>query len=874
MSDSALGLTPVWRDADVLVVGASSRAVEAALALHRKGRRVLAVSDLSYFGEETAGTLSCLPLDPAAVKRSLEEALLRAGVPFLYLVRPVSLLRDEGGGVAGVLLAARSSLLAVTCRAIVDATRHGGVAVLAGARRVLRRDLPARVGWTVLSNGPPPGWEGHARERLPPLRRGETTYGVWRLEMERTSDPLAREHLARAALQASNLLLTADLLEEGPEFESSPLPGVFLPDDLEGAAAAGARRPKPVVPTRGDFRFAPTFLRSSVGSIEACPENLPLLGKFDVVVAGGGTAGAPAGIAAAREGAKTLVLEVQHGLGGVGTLGLVSCYWFGNKVGFTAELDEAVMRLDPDSRNKKGGQWSPAAKSAVYHHLLRDAGGMAWLGSYAFGVRMEGDRVNGLLVSTPLGAGLVEAGCVVDATGNADVAAAAGAPCRVIGAGHVATQGSGLSPRVHPGVRHQNSDHTFVDETDPEGITHAFVYARAKYPNDFDTSPLVDTRERRQILAELDVSPLDILAGRTFPDTVFTARSNFDTHGFIVHPVFMVAVPDHQPLNAHVPFRCMLPRGVEGVLVTGLGMGAHRDALPVIRMQADVQNQGFAAGLAAATSAKERRRLRDLDLRALQRRLVALGSLAPEVPTQGDSFPVSPRAIEEAARGNLATPMNAALLFAHPELARPLLLAVLRDDPSRRLDAALILGLMGCAEAGPVLAGEVTSQGWDEGWNYRGMGQFGASMSRLDAMILALARTGDPSGAGVIEEKVRQLDEKAAFSHCRVVGIAAALLRDRRLAAALARLLKRPGMQGHAEVDSLAVRLKANGDPCETEARNLSLRELYLARGLYLAGDADGLGRTILEIYARDLRGHYARHARAVLASEPFEEMS
>ena len=65
---------------------------------------------------------------------------------------------------------------------------------------------------------------------------------------------------------------------------------------------------------------------------------MPVLGQYDVVVIGGGTGGAPAGIGAARQGAKTLVVEYLHGLGGVGTLGAISSYYWGNRVGFTATV--------------------------------------------------------------------------------------------------------------------------------------------------------------------------------------------------------------------------------------------------------------------------------------------------------------------------------------------------------------------------------------------------------------------------------------------------------------------------------------------------------------------------------------------------------
>ena len=61
--------------------------------------------------------------------------------------------------------------------------------------------------------------------------------------------------------------------------------------------------------------------------------------------------------------------------------------------------------------------------------------------------------------------------------------------------------------------------------------------------------------------------------------------------------------------------RC-LPRGLDGILVTGLGVSAHRDAMPVIRMQADVQNQGYACGHAAAMVAKSTATIRNVDLKA------------------------------------------------------------------------------------------------------------------------------------------------------------------------------------------------------------------------------------------------------------------
>lgn len=942
---------PIFRNAEVLIVGSSLAAVAAALEIRQTGQSVLLVSDLSYMGSDLAGHLKLwpgdwvtsepvlqrifsdsgeLPVRPGVIKRVLEEELLKAGVEFLFQSRPVALLRDEAGHMGGVLLATRTSLLGVTCRSLVDASEGGLLAHLADVPLQKRHGTTSVTEWTVLGRGKPDSWPGSLEELKPSFvqnqAEGETTYRAFRLGVDSSvlgEDPRAAEHIARSMLVDESVLITADLLVRpgismrdvsgGPvasvtQLESDhlqPFPGLWLlntllPVSAEGlealfdpaqsmafgrrvgqAIAAQSTRPassEDLLPASngnevGDFRFAPAFLRKSQGSLTFPLWGFPLMGDYDVVVSGGGTGGAPAGIAAARSGASTLVLEMQHGLGGVGTLGLISSYWFGNRTGFTAELDREVSRYDSWSRSNDGSGWSTEVKSRVYHRLLQDAGGTAWIGTFVFGVQMEGDKITGLLVSTPYGCGLVRTGAVVDATGDSDVAAAAGAPCRQIGAEHLAVQGSGLSPRVHPGAQYQNSDHTFIDDTDPIGVTSAYVQARAKYPAAFDTASILNTRERRQIIGEAEISPLDILAGRTFPDTVYIARSNFDTHGFTVHPVFMLGTPDHEPMRAQVPYRCLLPKQIDGVLVTGLGMSAHRDALPLLRMQADVQNQGYAAGLAAAESARTNVAPRHLDIRALQYKLVEKGILEPANLDHEDSFPMSSSALQEAVEGDWENLVNLAVLLAHPEETREPLRRILNEDPDlrKRADAARILGMMGDDTAAPVLQDIIKVSPWDEGWNFRGMGQFGASMSRLDTVILALGRTGDSTGADVVESKIHDLNEQASFSHCRAVALAAALLPDARLAQAIEGLLGKPGLRGHALTELETLQAQATSDPNETDPRNLSLREIYLAMGLYLAGDPNGVGREILESYTLDLRGHLARYAKALLAQNDRE---
>jgi hypothetical protein len=936
----------VWRDLDLLVVGSTTAAVSAALAAAAAGRRVGLVCDEMYLGRDLAGafhlwggdagvadpliaaafaTAGSDPARPAALKRALEQALVAAGIPFMFGVRPIGLMRSESGGIRGAVIAARTALFAVTCRGIIDATPRGLVARMAGVPLTARAEpeLPAR--WRILAERAPAAWPGECRPLLPDLVQtlsdGPRSFCGFELSHAVPGrDPRASDHLMRALLVDESVWATADALIEEPReiltgqtvvsgpdaladsaFQAGsslwvangllPLAGGALggvPGILAGlgrrvgaiaaetVAATGGAVPGAYDLATGDGRasgsmFIDAFLRDDGGTVEVRGWKFPEWDGVDVLVAGGGTGGAPAAIAAARAGARTLCIEPGHGFGGVGTLGLISSYWFGNKVGFTAELNALVSEFDALSRSKKGNMWHPGVKSGLYHRLLRDAGGAGWLGSFVCGIRMDGSRPEAALVSTPFGCGLVPARCMIDATGNADLAAAAGASCRVMDARHAAVQGTGISPRVYPAVLHQNSDHTFVDENDPEGITAAHVQVRAKYPDNFDTMPFVNSRERRQIHGDLEVSPLDILAERRFPDTVFTASSNFDTHGFIVHPVFMVVPPDHKPLRADVPLRCMLARGIEGLLVTGLGMSAHRDALPVIRMQADVQNQGYAAGLLAAQVARTGESLRAVDVKIFQQQLVARGILSTETANDTDSFPLPDTDVAAAIAGDLANVKEVAILFAHAEAAREGLMRVMRDatDPARRENAALILGLMGIPEAAPHLAELLAARGWDEGWNYRGMGQFGESMSRVDALIVALGRCGAPADAAPLVRLCRALDADPAFSHCRALALAAAALRDPGLTRALAELSHRSGIAGHALTTLSEILTDTDDSTVSTRARNLSLRELYIARGLFASGDPGGRGRGMLERYARDLRGHFARHAQAVLEAGP-----
>ncbi len=331
--------------------------------------------------------------------------------------------------------------------------------------------------------------------------------------------------------------------------------------------------------------------------------------------------------------------------------------------------------------------------------------------------------------------------------------------------------------------------------------------------------------------------------------------------------MFTIKPPDREEMFVNVPYRCLLPKDLDGILVTGLGVSAHRDAMPVIRMQADIQNQGYAAGVAAAMAAESGKNVRDIDLKALQKHLVAKGNLPERVLTDEDSFPLPKERIAEAVDRVVNDFDGLDVILAQPEDAVPLLSRAYRraEKEESKIVYAHILGMLGNPIGADTLATAVRSRTWDKGWDFTGMGQFGPCMSELDSLIIALGRTRDIRALDPILGKVAQIDVDSAFSHCRAVAMALETVEHPDAAKPLARLLGKPGIQGHAFTDIKDARQRTPDNPVDTKTRNNSLRELILARALYRCGDYEGLGEKILRQYAHDLRAHYARHAGAVL---------
>jgi hypothetical protein len=874
-----------------------------------------------------------MPPRPMHVKKTLDDALLAAGVQYLYSCFPTDVLRDAQGNLCGIVMANRAGRQAVIAKTVIDATQRAVVARLAGAKF---RPYPAgkqTMKFVVIGGAVQAGTDMSGRIAATPFQgaypnAAKTSSGEFQVieytlqtlmpadndsawaaaeqaarsktyhpEQQFTADALyqvppdpmhAREpdagpwrgaqHVPLESLRPADVARMyvlggcADISRESAEHLLQPGSLIALGTRVGKAAAEEARNlPAPSGPRLPGSSTAQPAAQGEVREILAgvrpghpqptIPQDaraLPVLGRYDVVVIGGGTSGAPAGISAARQGAKTLLVEHLHGLGGVGTMGAIASYYWGNRVGFTATVPG-------------GSKWVIEQKMQWWREELLKAGAEIWFGSIGCGAFVESGRVCGVVVATPRGRGLVLAKAVIDTTGSADVAAAAGAECIYTDQNEFAMQGTGLPPR-NLGAAGANTDYTITDETDLVDVWQLFVYAKDKYPKAFDQGKLIDTRERRRIVGDYTLTILDEINTRTWPDTIAVSYSNFDTHGYTIDPYLLLEHPERRGIYVNIPLRCCVPRGLEGILVGGLGISAHRDAIPLVRMQADLQNLGYAEGVVAAMTARAGTLVRHIDVHAVQQHLVEIGNLPERVLSDADSYPLPAEAIAKAVEQVQDDFHGAAVILAQPEQALPLLReAYSRSTGKAKLTYAQVLGVMGDPAGVDTLIEAVRGfSQWDAGWNYHSMGQFGRALSPLDDLIVAIGRTHDRRGVPVILEKLSLLSEEDAFSHFRAVALALETIADPAAAKPLAELLAKPGIAGYVQgsIDIARQRSVPDGTNNAVQTRRESLRELMLARALFRCGDYQGAGEKILRQYVEDLRGHLSRHAQAVLSAK------
>lgn len=246
-----------------------------------------------------------------------------------------------------------------------------------------------------------------------------------------------------------------------------------------------------------------------------------------------------------------------------------------------------------------------------------------------------------------------------------------------------------------------------------------------------------------------------------------------------------------------------------------------------------------------------------------------MGNLPPRVLTDKEFKGFSNSEMKKATVNVTDNYKGLEVLLTNPERCLELINKQFSQAtmPQEKTILASILCILGDKRGAAILTDAVRQYAaWDEGWHYTGMGQFGMCLSRLDALITALGNTKESSALTAILEKAKLLEPEDYFSHFRAIAMATEATGSKEAVPVLASMLSEPGVRNHSIQSYAEARSSAVPDQNDTSTRNLALKELHLARALYLCGDQDGIGETVLRQYADGLQGHYARYANEILS--------
>ncbi len=386
--------------------------------------------------------------------------------------------------------------------------------------------------------------------------------------------------------------------------------------------------------------------------------------RYDVLVVGGGVAGVAAALEAARGGLSTALIEKTIQWGGLATSGLVPIYMplcdgQGRQVtfGIAEELLKCSIQYGPgrvprrwagDAGNEDASDgdatppdvaalypeagsgaryqtiFSPAAFVFGLDEVLETCKADVWLDTLACRPVMKGQRMIGVEVENKSGRLALEAGCVVDATGDADLAARAGAPCRECGsypsmlyqytslerarqaveagsARRLATwRGGGGANEFGRGYEGTGPVRSGVDGKDVSAfVMESRRIARRKLAEEqAERGP--DGRENIYPTALPNMAQIRMTRAIEGQETVREDARNRRC----ASSVGLIA--DNRKAGAvwEVPYGALLPRGVENLLVVGRCASAEGYAWQVTRLIGPAALTGEVAGVAARLAAE------------------------------------------------------------------------------------------------------------------------------------------------------------------------------------------------------------------------------------------------------------------------------
>ena len=229
----------------------------------------------------------------------------------------------------------------------------------------------------VIVDGPPPQAPGMKVERLPgtfPVSHTTATGRMYRCTFKLPMKDGRYPSFAAAEWAARDLTCTRDLMDDADLLVWHAPGWKPLEDRIRDGEALGRAAARAARGTR------PAQSCAEQGKSEPAD-----WGAYDVVVVGGGTSGAPAALAAARAGAKVLLVEYLHVLGGVATDGMVLGYFDGNHCGYTEAFKKGNREI--------GGRHGLYRRAETLRKWCGDAGVEVMFGAMGVGAVTENGAV-------------------------------------------------------------------------------------------------------------------------------------------------------------------------------------------------------------------------------------------------------------------------------------------------------------------------------------------------------------------------------------------------------------------------------------------------------------------------------------------------
>jgi hypothetical protein len=177
-------------------------------------------------------------------------------------------------------------------------------------------------------------------------------------------------------------------------------------------------------------------MEGQMNTVKDPSHELPVVGEVDVLVIGGGMTGVAAAIAAARNGARTLIVEQFNCLGGVATSGghneldLYNAWDSSERIigGVSYQLGLEIEKNEDGVMRDAGLYFDPEAMKITLDRMVMQAGVDIFYYTFFCDTLTEGSQVTGAIIQNKSGRQVIKAKRIVDCTGDADVAARAGVP--------------------------------------------------------------------------------------------------------------------------------------------------------------------------------------------------------------------------------------------------------------------------------------------------------------------------------------------------------------------------------------------------------------------------------------------------------------